>query len=175
MTHTGWDAKLRVGGDFVDSGFIEIQGEKAVQILLSQHVPGTLLQDLRVVADLETVRSAWTVECRPNARNETLGRKLSIVVDHVVAVTTQDFQGYSSTFQHEVGEVEVMETIDTATGLDEDIEKRKLLQEHMHAQIKSFMKSYSELFSTSKPIGKLSAYFAWRNRHIAKPSSQRQD
>ena len=167
--------KLRVGGDFVESGFVEIQGEKAVQSLLSQQVPGTLLQDLRVVADLETVRSAWTVKCRGNARNETLGREMSIVVDHVIAVNTQDCQGYYSNFQHEVGEVEMMETIDTAPGHDEDIEKRKLLQEDMHAHIKSFMESYSELFSTSKPIGKLSAYFAWKNKHIANPSSQQQN
>jgi thiamine-triphosphatase len=65
-------------------------------------------------------------------------------------------------FGHSVGEVELQKTIEIDDDDESSVARGKAITADMDRQIEGFMKKYSWAFSTDKPVGKLSAYFARR-------------
>ena len=86
-----WDAKARLRGDFIESQFEEHQVEQSVKNLLPEHVPGTMLEDLELSADLETTLATWDIplgdryllKYRASCSDDNY---LNIALDHVVSL-----------------------------------------------------------------------------------------
>jgi len=137
-----WEAKVRTGGDFINSTFTEVDGNNAVKEVIEQNltvsVDGLGIEEvLEPCAEFVTERESWMIDGR-----------------FKVDVDTTDFG-------HIVGEVELTGTLRYANGehSEEEEEEEKKLKQKMDQDIKVFMQSYPQAFPAGRPLGKLSAYF----------------
>ena len=165
-----WDAKVRLGGDFIESQFEEHEGEQSIRKLLSEHVPGTMLEDLKVNADLETTRTTWSIWLRDRHLLEDQapcsdGDYLTVALDHVVSLKERMTEGQR--FEHIVGEIELTKRVNAIPEDEGFTKERKMELDRMKTQIEDFMNDNPGLFSKLKPRGKLSAYFDWTSPRVA--------
>ena len=148
-----WEAKIRVGGDFTNSAFEEVTSVEDISAMLAKLVPGAALDlrdgptggRVREVAMLVTERKKFLVD-----------GKFTVVLDE-------------TDFGHVVGEVEMERQIyipgqgDVDRSQEEDQQRAQMIAEMDH-EIDDFMKRYKWAFPPGKPVGKLSAYFALKQR-----------
>ncbi|KAI1208194.1 uncharacterized protein F4807DRAFT_431953 [Annulohypoxylon truncatum] len=162
-----WNAKLRLGGHYSNSQFIEFDGKPDVsrEVLRITDMK-TKLEDLRVVSDLQTRRSEW--EVTHLADGTPPSAKMTIVVDAVTEAEAEANTGKDgideAAFNHTIGEVELFQEIVTE-GKDEAEHEahRKEIGAQKMKELEEFMLSHPDLFSTSpSPIGKLTAYDTWK-------------
>ncbi|KAH8197333.1 hypothetical protein TruAng_008499 [Truncatella angustata] len=136
-----WEAKIRTGGNFINSAFREIGGDKAVTEVVQKNLTVTadgagIEKLLEPCAEFITDRESWIID-----------GKFRVDVD-------------TTDFGHTVGEVELTAFLQSASGEQgEEQEEEKNLREKMNQEIKAFMQTYPPAFPTGRPIGKLSAYF----------------
>jgi len=157
-----WEAKLRLGGDYVNSEVVEISGKDTICEMLSERLPNITFGSLTVLADLETVRSEWTLIPVHSVDSHNNGR-FSVVLDDVVASEEQaSGERRTGRFQHRIGEVEIVRSLATAA----DSATAQELG-YMRARVEGFLQSNATLCMDAEPVGKLSAYLAWRNGHDA--------
>lgn len=137
-----WEAKIRTGGDFINSAFTEVDGNNAVKEVIEQSLTvsadGLSIEEmLEPCAEFVTERESWIMD-----------GKFKVDVD-------------TTDFGHIVGEVELTGTLRYANGEhgEEEEEREKKLKQEMDQDIKAFMQSYPEAFPAGRPLGKLSAYF----------------
>ncbi|KAH8803477.1 CYTH-like domain-containing protein [Xylogone sp. PMI_703] len=142
-----WEAKIRSGGNFINSAFKEVDGNDAVKDVIGKHI--TISSDsfsieevLEPCAEFVTERESWMLDGR-----------FKVDIDE-------------TDFGHIVGEVELTETLERVSsehdGKGEKEESR--LKEEMDQDIETFMQSYPRAFPPGRPLGKLSAYFDWLGR-----------
>ena len=146
-----WEAKVKVGGDYINSQFQEVRGPKAVDAAISSclqgyrrspvkrplHLPSAFdASNIGPVAEFVTTRDSWTVD-----------DEYTIVID-------------STDFGHIVGEVEL--EYDHPDHLLEDAKNVFLKQ--ANEKIASFMRHYAWAFPPGECKGKLTAYFEWTSR-----------
>ncbi|KFY37959.1 hypothetical protein V495_06830 [Pseudogymnoascus sp. VKM F-4514 (FW-929)] len=132
-----WEAKIRAGGGFINSAFVEIDGNNAVKEIIKQNLSDSadgagIEEILKPCAEFATDRESWMID-----------GKFKVDVDKM-------------DFGHTVGEVELTRTLEY---VNEEEEKLKELKEKMDQEIKLFMQSYPQAFPVGRPVGKLSAYF----------------
>lgn len=161
-----WNAKLRVGGHFNNSEFVEIDGKKNVsdevlRITGSQ----TKLEDLQIVTDLETKRLSWEVARLADGTKPAAD--MTIVMDVVTEANAMvnNHGGAESAFTHTIGEVELFQEFVTE-GADKTTHEvqRKTIAALRMQELKGFMMANANLFATTpKPIGKLTAYEMWKS------------
>lgn len=153
-----WEAKIRSGGDFLNSAFVEVEGLEGVREVVEGEL-GVLkkggeeeegsyddkglggeivLEDvLNPCAEFVTERESWLIE-----------RKFKVDVD-------------TTDFGHVVGEVELVKVIERNMKARED--ERKKLERGMQKEIKKLMERYPMAFPAGKAVGKLSAYIAMKD------------
>lgn len=135
-----WEAKVRVGGDFINSAFREVTDVHEISELLGRIVAGSELDvhhgprggRVREMARFITDRTGYIVD-----------EKFTVVID----VTD---------FGHTVGEVELERDAAKASCEGED---KTLAIAAMDEDIDEFMRRFAWAFPAGKPVGKLSAYF----------------
>lgn len=135
-----WEAKVRVGGDFINSAFREVTNVQEISAML-----GTLVQG----AELDAHRGPRGGQVREMARFVT--DRTGYVVDgrFTVVIDVADFG-------HTVGEVELEKDASEASLEDED---RARAIAAMDEEIDGFMRRFVWAFPPGKPVGKLTAYF----------------
>ncbi|KAK3987073.1 CYTH-like domain-containing protein [Cladorrhinum sp. PSN332] len=151
-----WEAKVRKGGDFTNSQFEELRevGDIAACVERTTGVvqaAGGEREDFGLVtmADFVTTRETWIAD-----------DEFHIVRDKM-------------DFGHEVGEVELQQTLEGKKGgleAPSEAEKRAEMQ-RMDERITEFMKRYSWAFADGPPMGKLTAYFKKMGITPTSPSS----
>ncbi|KAK3306520.1 CYTH-like domain-containing protein [Chaetomium strumarium] len=141
-----WQAKLKRGGDFVNSRFEELRGAREIGncirsilggvssgggVVVFQH-EGENNFGLEKLAEFVTTREAWLVD-----------GEFKVVRDRM-------------DFGHEVGEVELQVEVP----IDEaEKERGAVMMEEMDRRIEGFMKRYAWVWETGEAVGKLTAYF----------------
>ncbi|RYC60937.1 hypothetical protein CHU98_g5271 [Xylaria longipes] len=159
-----WNAKLRLGGNFSNTQFVEIDGkEKVSDEVLRITETRTKLEDLRVVSDLQTRRLSW--EITQLADGTAPSAKMTIVLDEVTEAeaSANDDRSKESAFIHTVGEVELFEEFVTEDkdGAGHEAHRKEVAGQRMD-ELKKFMLANPDLFTTTpEPIGKLTAYDTW--------------
>jgi hypothetical protein len=171
-THASWEAKLKQGGDFLDSQFIEAEGREAVESLMAEAGVCRSIYELSFELGLVTDRVGWVVNGYDGKKVGDDTATMSLVLDTVLA-SLEGRNGDRPTFMHHVvGELE-LETSVTADPLSEgyDDSKQRAAQKTMRQQLAIFMSTYPTLFDAgSLPVGKITAYkqqkqaFAARSR-----------
>ncbi|KAJ7621754.1 hypothetical protein DFH06DRAFT_1341081 [Mycena polygramma] len=190
---SSWEAKVRVGGDFAASQFVEVEGAEAVERELQRALGGghvavdSIGQHLDTKCDLTTRRLSGELELR--CEEEQGLKNLTVAIDQVVETTGDDFtaaramlermvasdsgvQSSPDRFFHEIGELELMEEVRTEVGEHET--RRKAVAAARATQLETFMRAHSALFPmTPRPRGKLDAYFTWREKRGAATARDR--
>jgi len=133
-----WQAKVRQGGDYINSQFGELSEESVIAALVKKYTPNACSKarafGLLEIARFTTLRDSWKADGR-----------FEIVLD-------------TTDFNHSVGEVELQEVLETHDELP--LQQRQTLACKMDSDIDTFMKRYPWAFPSGIPVGKLSAYFA---------------
>ena len=137
-----WEAKSRVDGDYINSTFNELSERQDIEAVIQKYCSQADVAShnfgLQKIAQFTTIRDAWKADDR-----------FKIVLD-------------DTDFGHSVGEVELVAAIKT-TSHDQSLEAlQKSVTKKMHNDIDNFMKKYPWAFSVEEPLGKLSAYLAWK-------------
>jgi hypothetical protein len=154
---------------------VEVEGEPGVAGVLEKSMPGTKLDDLEVIADLETYRRSWKI--RKPAGQCLLGHPLSsleqvhtgLVLDTVTA--PNHTVGGEEPFAHEVGEVELTATVVGGATEENHGRRREEASRWMYYQLCEFLARQTTLFPPSAKAGKLSAYFAWKAEGLRRERS----
>ncbi|KAK4158058.1 CYTH-like domain-containing protein [Chaetomidium leptoderma] len=150
-----WQAKIRRGGDYVNSRFEELRGASAVGRCVagilassssfssssssSRNTIGTEVENFGlgvVLAEFVTTREAWLVD-----------GEFKVVRDRM-------------DFGHEVGEVELQVEVEVTAQAGKGL----VMMEEMDRRIEGFMKRYAWAWETGEAVGKLSAYFEMMER-----------
>ncbi|KAJ7265020.1 hypothetical protein C8J57DRAFT_1330671 [Mycena rebaudengoi] len=98
---SSWEAKVRVGGDFVASQFVEVEGAEAVEREMRRALGGghvtvdKIGEHLGVMCDLTTRRLSGRLElCEDDDNDAAEGlrlQNLTVAIDQVVETTSGDF------------------------------------------------------------------------------------
>lgn len=156
-----WQAKIRKGGDRVNSSFAEVHDYDSILDLLRCRFPSLAdlkrIEDLGVLARITCLREMWRVD-----------GKFNVVIDE-------------TDFGHVVGEVELEVEFDTGgmgsgNGNEEwrgglsglvggdrsGRNEEAALLKNMDTEIETFMRMYESAFPVEgRVVGKLTAYFEW--------------
>ncbi|KAN0116781.1 hypothetical protein V8E51_002758 [Hyaloscypha variabilis] len=142
-SNSGGEAKIRTGGDFINSAFIEVNSNNIVKGVIEQNltisIDGLSIEEiLEPCAEFVTERESWIIDGR-----------FKVNVD-------------ITDFRHIVREVELTRTLRSANSEhSKEEEEREKLKQEMDHDIKAFIQSYPQAFPAGRPLGKLSAYFRW--------------
>ncbi|KAJ7077390.1 hypothetical protein B0H15DRAFT_861711 [Mycena belliarum] len=177
---SSWEAKVRVGGDFAASQFVEVQGAEAVEREIHRAVGARVAVDkiadhLAVMCDLTTRRLEGRVQLAPSVfpdDEDGAGLEtLTVVIDQAIETPRAGLAGApgsfdtlpDAAFSHEVGELEIVQEVRTEGDAVEKHEAhRKAVAGRRALQLGDFMRAHPALFPMEpKPRGKLEAYFAW--------------
>lgn len=138
-----WEAKVRLGGNFVNSAFGEITDMQEIRAMLSDLVPDAKLHGrygprgghMRELARFVTNRTGYLVD-----------GKFTVIID----VTD---------FGHTIGEVELERDASEASC---EGAGRTLTIDTMGEEVEGLMRRFAWAFPPGNPVGKLTAYFDYR-------------
>ncbi|KAH8785882.1 CYTH-like domain-containing protein [Diaporthe sp. PMI_573] len=139
-----WEAKIRMGGDFINSAFKEITDVQEISTMLNNLVPGAELDaqhgprggQIQELARFVTNRTRYVVD-----------GKFNVVID----VTD---------FGHTIGEVELeRDASEVSCEGEGEGEDRTLTIAAMDKEVGDFMRGFIWAFPSGNPVGKLTAYF----------------
>ncbi|KAF2168401.1 hypothetical protein M409DRAFT_53090 [Zasmidium cellare ATCC 36951] len=159
---SGWEAKVRVGGDYQNSEFEEVCGKDDVMKLVGRFVP-----KIQATMNMGTSRKSWVAsECSPQD-GDRLPRQVLVVIDEAMETMwpiKMNPGEEAKNFKHSVGEVELTRSIEL-TGDDEaDQDLKMRMTGQMSEELKAWMERHEELFPTDPaPQGKLTAFYAWKD------------
>lgn len=159
-----WEAKVRVGGDYQSSQFEELAGEERVMSLVKQHLPDPSC--LQKMVDIDTFREAWTVREHVEKAIAEQDQRMLIVIDTSSAGgVVKGLMDEEPMFRHVVGEVELVAKLELEQEEANKAVAKRAVSGMLKTKLDMFMARHQPLFPTRPvPIGKLSAYFAWKKR-----------
>lgn len=142
-----WEAKLKKGGNFLNSKFEELSGIENISAYI-KHTTGIDDSEsrnfgLEPIAVFTTTREAWIAD-----------EEFHIVRDMM-------------DFGHEVGEVELQKALVGVDGGEPTEQQKQDEMQLMDERIAAFMKTYAWAITPGRPTGKVTAYFEWKRRNGA--------
>lgn len=143
-----WEAKVRRGGDFVNSRFEELSEVGEIAECVKRTLEGS-------VDGSGGEAQAW--EEKGEEENFGLEKMAEFVTTREGWVVDGEFKVVRDKmdFGHEVGEVELQ--VEVERGISEE-EKGRMMEE-MDGRIEEFMTRYAWAWDRGPPMGKLTAYF----------------
>lgn len=166
-----WEAKVKQGGDFVNSRFTEVKGRDVVAELLAETGVCDSVHDLRYELGFMADRVAWSVKefgaGQQNGGDDDDAAALTLVLDSMLASLEGPDGSHPKYMQHKVGELELEKTLVT------DITTTKYGSNNipiadsvaasesnkMNSHLEEFMAAYPSIFAgEGTPQGKLTAY-----------------
>lgn len=157
---TGWQAKLRLGGDFTSSQMLEATGRDNMKYLCSLYLPGVSHTLIEKTAVLTTRRRTYVVQ-KPFGWNAAANGEgeIRVVVDEVSAVGKGEG---GEGFKHEVGEVEMTAVASGGESNEQhDLLRRRELA-RLQARVDEFVARNALSFPTEGIKGELEALFEWK-------------
>ncbi|RMZ77163.1 hypothetical protein DV737_g4497, partial [Chaetothyriales sp. CBS 132003] len=144
-----WEAKVRSGGDFINSAFTEVDGFSAVKEVIRQNLAVSVDDGGHHHGD-----RVGSIECILQPCAEFVTERESWMIDGTFKVDVD-----TTDFGHSVGEVELTATLGKNTNGGDQVGEEEELRHKMDQDINAFMQSYPQAFPAGRPLGKLSAYF----------------
>jgi len=161
-TKDQWEAKIKQGGDFIDTQSTEVTGQHATEEILDKAGIGDSIYDLVYQYGFVADRQAWIVK----TLLETEGLRedvpeISVCLDTVTTALRGKDGDHPEHFYHQVGELELVKTV-TSAATTSSTEHAALCRdegEKLSSQLAAFMARRSDLFGgDGTPKGKLTAY-----------------
>jgi hypothetical protein len=168
-----WEAKVKQGGDFLDSQFVEAKGRDAVETLMADAGVCDSIYNLDFQLGFVADRVSWAVKGPGNDEGAGNGTAAMTLVLDTISAALEGRNGEHAKFMHhQVGELELAKTITTTAGKHEDafiLDRAELLARHcttsaaqaesMRQQLTTFMAAYPAIFQAdATPVGKITAY-----------------
>jgi hypothetical protein len=166
-----WEAKIKQGGDFVNSRFTEVKGRDAVEELLAETGICDSVRDLRYELGFMADRVAWSVKefgaGQQDGGDGDDAAALTLVLDSMLASLEGPDGSHPKYMQHRVGELELEKSVTTDITTTR-FEKNNIPiadsvaiseSDKMNAHLEEFMAAYPSIFAgEGTPKGKLTAY-----------------
>jgi hypothetical protein len=168
-SQTNWEAKIKQGGSFLDSQFIEAKGRDAVESLMAEAGVCRSIYDLSFQLGFVADRMGWAVNGHDGEQAVNDTSAMSLILD-TMSTALEGRNGEHSTFiRHQVGELELEKSITTSFEDENDLHESAVGSKHratctfqaeaMREQLATFMSAYPTLFQASgSPMGKITAY-----------------
>jgi hypothetical protein len=168
-----WEAKVKQGGDSLDSQFIEAKGRDAVETLMADAGVCDSIYNLDFQLGFVADRVSWAVSGPRSDEEPGNGTAaMTLVIDTMSAALEGRNGEHAKFMHHQVGELELAKTITTTAAKHEDlytIDQAELLAKHcttsaaqaesMRQQLTVFMAAYPTIFQAGVfPVGKITAY-----------------
>jgi hypothetical protein len=166
-----WEAKIKQGGDFVNSRFTEVRGRDAVEELMREAGFCDSVYDLRYELGFMADRASWTVKEFGAGQQEggagDDAAAMTLVLDSMLASLEGADGSHPKYMQHRVGELELEKTIVTGiatTNFESNnapvIDLTSASESNaMNTHLEEFMAAYPTVFAgEGTPKGKLTAY-----------------
>jgi hypothetical protein len=171
-----WEAKIKQGGDYLDSQFVEAKGRSAVETLMAEAGVCDSIYNLDFQLGFVADRVSWAVS-GPGIEGTAA---MTLVLDTMSAALEGRNGEHAKVMHHQVGEIELEKTITTTAAKHEEIytiDHAELLAKHcttsaaqaesMRQQLTMFMAAYPAIFQVRiSPVGKITAYMQ-RNEMLA--------
>lgn len=169
-----WEAKVKQGGDFLDSEFIEVQGRDAVENVMDSVGVCDSIFDLKFELGFMADRVSWdvkSVEGEQGKHDEDDDATMTLIIDSMIASLEGPNGEYPKNFAHQVGELELQKPIfapshhpnDHPLSCTKHSQLRAAEGDKMHEQLEVFMDAHPDIFAgEGKPVGKLTAYIRHR-------------
>lgn len=182
-SQTSWEAKVKQGGNFLDSQFVEAKGRDAVENLIAEAGVCRSIYDLRFQSGFVADRVGWTVNGY-NGENEVDDTAaMSLVLDTMSAALEGPNGEHSTFMHHQVGELELGMTIKTTLADADDVyiaQNSAMDSQHrstcasqaeaMRGLLITFMSTYPSILEASQsPVGKITAYMRRKQTLAARP------
>jgi hypothetical protein len=166
-----WEAKIKQGGDFVNSRFTEVKSRDAVEDLLAETGVCDSVRDLKYELGFMADRVAWSVKefgaGQQDGGDGNDAATLTLVLESMLASLEGPDGSHPKYMQHRVGELELEKSVTT------DITTTKFGKNNvpiadsvaisesdkMNAHLEEFMAAYPSIFAGEGTLkGKLTAY-----------------
>lgn len=166
LTHDGvetaspqayWEAKVKQGGDFLDSQFVEAKGRDAVEALMVKAGVCDSVYNLEFELGFVADRVSWAVSGLEGEDSEEGTPAMTLVLDTMTAALEGRDGEHPESIHHQVGELELEKTV-TASPLD-DRDTNTAQADSMREKLASFMTAYPTISDVgAPPVGKITAY-----------------
>lgn len=170
-TQIYWEAKVKQGGNFLDSQFVEVKGRDAVEVLMAKAGVCHSIYDLSFQLGFVADRVGWAVNGY-DGEEEADEAAMSLVLDTMTATLEGRNGEYSTIMNHQVAELELEKIITTSFEDQNDVctaDVSAIDSKHrvacafqakaMREQLTTFKSAHPTLFHTSEsPISKITAY-----------------
>jgi hypothetical protein len=184
ISQPSWEAKVKQGGNFVDSQFVEAKGRDAVEDLMAKAGVCRSIYDLSFQLGFVADRVGWAVQGF-DSENGDADAAMSLVLDTMSTALEGRNGEYSTFMHHQVGELELEKAITTSLEDQDDVHtvhKSAVDLKHrttcasqaevMRKRLDSFMSAYPTLFQTgNSPLGKITAYM--QRKHALEAQAER--
>jgi hypothetical protein len=162
-----WEAKIKQGGDYVNSRFSEVRGRDAVEELLADAGVCDSVYDLKYELGFMADRVSWAVKEFGAGQQEggagDDAAAMTLVLDSMLASLEGADGSHPKYMQHRVGELELEKTIvSTAKFENNNMPITDLTtpseSDKMNSHLEEFMAAYPSIFAgEGTPKGKLMA------------------
>lgn len=170
-SQTSWEAKVKQGGNFTDSQFVEAKGRDAVENLMAEAGVCRSIYDLRFQLGFVADRVGWTVTGY-DGEERVNDASMSLVLDTMSAALEGPNGEHSTFMHHQVGELELEMAIKTTLADGDDVcIAHKLATESQHRStcasqaeamrklLTTFMSTYPSILEAGgSPLSKTTAY-----------------
>ena len=170
-SQTSWEAKVKQGGNYVDSQFVEAKGRDAVEDLMAEAGVCRSIYDLKFQLGFVADRVCWAVSGYEGEKRVD-DAAMTLVLDTMSAALEGPNGEHSTFMHHQVGELELEMAIETTFGDEGDIRtvhEPAMCSQHrsacasqaqaMRKLLTTFMSTYPSILDIGgPPVGKITAY-----------------
>lgn len=181
---TYWEAKVKQGGDYLDSQFVETKGRDAVEAFMAETGVCVSIHDLEFQLGFTADRMAWAVNGFEGETTEDGAPAMTLVLDKVSAALEGPNGEHPIYMHHQVGELELEKTVTTSftndldardsSEADHSANHRAANASHADSirnQLTSFMAAYPAISEAGvSPVGKITAYMQQKEAVAARKS-----
>lgn len=163
-----WEAKVKRGGDYLNSQFREVHGRDAVEELMAEAGVGDSIFDLRYELGFVADRVSWAI--KDGSVEGKDGSSMTVVLDTITASLEGPNGDHPKYFTHQVGELELEKTVTTESSESKEHEEICTSEvQRMNKQLATFMSAHPDLFAGKGiPVGKVTAYTKYKEELSAR-------
>lgn len=168
-SHAFWEAKIKQGGTYLDSQFVEAKGREAVEMVMAEGGVCDSIYDLTFKFGFVADRVSWSIG---NGHDSNHDAEMTILLDTVSAALEGNDSELPRYMHHQVGELELEKTITTCPAAEKDAcfnDEVELTARHhairaseakvMRTQLSTLMAAHPAIFDgEGSPLGKVTAY-----------------